>query len=32
MTGEAFLKFMRILLHAVNYDADENGEEENCGG
>jgi hypothetical protein len=24
MTGEAFLKFMRLHLHAVDHDADEN--------
>src|SRR3990170_5081482 len=32
MTGEAFLEFMRLRLHAVNHDAEENDEEENGGG
>lgn len=28
VAGEAFLKFMRLCLHAVNHDADENTAEE----
>jgi hypothetical protein len=28
MTGEAFLKFVRLNLHAVDHDADENSAEQ----